>query len=74
MNKSPVESRGGSGSQGSLCVPSKALQPSVLVVGAVVHTPVRLWTVENWTFIPSAIHVVKPNLSSAFGRWIKQTT
>lgn len=71
--KSSMENRGSSSSQDRLGVPSSALHPNILVVVAVVCTPVTLVTVRNCNFTPLAIYIIEPNLSGAFGKSIKQT-
>lgn len=68
MNRGPVEHTRGQWFLGQPCVSSDTLHPSVLIVGAVVLAPVRFVTLVNRTFTPSAVHIVKPNLSSAFGK------
>lgn len=68
MNKGPMEHTSGQQFLGQLCVPSDTLHAGVLIVGAVVQAPLTFVTLINWMFIPSAFHVVKPNLPTAFGK------
>lgn len=70
--KSSMENRGSSSSQDRLGVPSSTLHPDILVVVAVVCTPVTLVTVHNCNFTPLAIYVIEPNWSGAFGKSIEQ--
>lgn len=68
MNRGSAEHTRGQRFLGQPYVPLDTLHPRVLIVGAVVCAPVRFVTLVNRMFTPSAVHVIKPNLPSAFGK------